>query len=180
MRKTPSKAQKALAKSRKLTVNDVVRRKVARYSTVARVLLKGSVFTFIAPTIDGKNNFTGERILNLKSGASNSIKKGGELDDVMRLARLKWFVYIAVMYIDGKGDKAMEAAVVSCNKPHTRMALDKILNTNHVALIEDVGAENVVNVGWIACPNGVEITDEYAYDLFIKMDTWNSKVNVSI
>jgi len=174
------RARKRALKESKLSKKEVVNKKVAKYSLMAKTLLKNQIFTYVAPPAEGENPLSGERIVNLTSGKAHRLSPNGALEDMMTYARFRWNIYIAVLYRDEDGRKAMEPTVIVCKYAKTRIALSEVLNQAHVELIDEVGLDNVVNVGWLACPHGKDIDDEFAYGMFDQMKAWDFKGKVSV
>ena len=135
-----------------------------RLNRLARTALKNQAVIFVG----------GHKACNavdLRSGKvyAPSLAVARSLEQV----RAKWSVFCAVFCRDQNGDDYMKSVSVHCREAQKQSDLLVQLNDIHQDLLATCNKIHVVNVGWIAAPNGEELTEEQAGAIFGDAGAWD-------
>ena len=147
-------------------------RKHRNYSpqrTVTKVVhatLRGTAVIYMA------NNDRKSRIINLKSHEMYSANL--QQAHLLLTATFKWTVYCAVFCRDASGSEYMKAIEVGVDAPCLHDTLFDSMPDEHLKLLRGCNDNHVVNVGWLASPDGISITEAEAGAIFDKHNAWDA------
>lgn len=88
--------------------------------------------------------------------------------------RFNWSIFCAVFLRDQEGVEYMKSLTIQVNEPARQQDIAEQVGEIHTELVQGINKKHLVNVGWIARPDGVEMTEQEAGILFDKADAWDS------
>lgn len=93
--------------------------------------------------------------------------------DMFNLVKFKWSIYMVVFCRDQTGEEYMQGQWVHTNEVYKHHELAEFLGKQHKQLLREGNPQHQLNAGWVAIPNGVEISDEKALALLEVRDCWD-------
>lgn len=135
-----------------------------RLNRLARTALRNQAVIFVGGS-------KGCDVVDLRSSKTYtpSLAVAQSLEQV----RAKWSVFCAVFCRDQNGDDYMKSVSVHCREAKRQADLLHQLNDIHQDLLATCNKLHVVNVGWIAAPNGEELSEEKAGAIFGEAGAWD-------
>jgi len=137
-----------------------------RVTKVVHATLKGTVVIYMA------NNDRKSRLVNLKSHDMYSANL--QQARVLLTATFPWTVYCAVFCRDATGSEYMKSLEVSVSVPCLHDTLFDSMPDEHLKLLRGCNENHVINVGWLASPDGVHLDEAQAGAIFNKHDAWDA------
>lgn len=87
--------------------------------------------------------------------------------------RHKWKVFMAVFCRDQLGKEYIRSGIADPKGEYLHTELLDALNDEHQKLIKEANPKHIIGAGWLACPDGAEIEDDKACEIFTKSsDIW--------
>ena len=84
-----------------------------------------------------------------------------------------WSCYLAVFGRTALGEEYMKSEQIITQAKHCQEDLAPTFEKYHAELIKRVPEHQRIGVGWIASPNGVELTEKEAGAIFAKLRAWD-------
>ena len=131
---------------------------------VTHATLKGTAVIFMA------NNDRKSRLVSLKTKAM--YPPHVQQAELLLSGQFKWTVYCAV-FCRSVTQSYMKSLEVSVSEPCTHDTLFDSMPDQHLELLKGCNDSQVVNVGWLASPEGLSISESLAGELFDKHGAWD-------
>jgi len=135
-----------------------------RLNRLARVALKHQGVIFVGGM--GACNMVDLRHNKIYAPSINVAKSIEEV-------RAKWSVFCAVFCRGQDDEDYMKSVSIHIREARKQSELLESLNDIHQDLLTGCNSQHVINVGWIAMPNGEELTEEQAGAIFGDAGAWN-------
>lgn len=81
----------------------------------------------------------------------------------------EWSVLCSILCDDGK-DHYLKSNMINAKAPYRSEALAETAKKVHMDLLAGANRQHVCGLGWVASPEGKEISDELAYELYDAFD----------
>lgn len=135
-----------------------------RLNRLAKTALRNQAVIFVGGS-------KGCDMVDLRSGKIYTPSK--EVAISITNLKAKWSVFCAVFCRDQNDDDYMKSVSVHIRDMRRQDELLHSLNDIHQDLLGGCNNSHVVNVGWIAAPNGEELSEEKAGAIFGDAGAWN-------
>ena len=88
-------------------------------------------------------------------------------------AQFHWSIFCAVFCRDQNGKEYMKSLLVQSGEKVRQRDLADQVNEIHHGMIKDLNKEHLVNIGWIACPDGRDLSEHDAGSIFDNAMAWD-------
>lgn len=135
-----------------------------RHNRIASAVLKDLVLVFVA------GNGEGVRLMHRRRRV---FVRCTELTaDSIANCQFKWSVFCAITCRRQDGQEYMQSEAHNFEHPYRQSFISDYLSEQHKRLLHEANPAHRVSAAWIACPNGVEISDEDASEILSAADAW--------
>lgn len=149
--------------------DEVMKRKkhcaTKRHERIARAIFKDLVAVFVAGS--GK----GVQLVNRR------LKRPVRCTELMAISlqdcQFMYSVYCAITCRRQDGQEYIRSKAYNFTQPYRQSFLSEWLNSEHIELMKTTNEMHRCTAAWIACPNGVEISDSEASDIFTNLGAYN-------
>lgn len=145
-----------MAKKRKQNSN------MKRLTLVSQYVMKGLAIVY---TLEQKANFINLRSKQVMPATNDMVIAAKEVQH-------NWRVYIAVMLENQLGERYVK--IEDCTPERRCYQEDMLehLNDQHIKLVDSTKLADRVNLGWVAIPSGVELTEAQVVELLEVLPCW--------
>lgn len=135
-----------------------------RHNRIASAVLKDLVLVFVAGADKGV------RLMHRRKKVF--VPCTSLMADSIANCQFKWSVFCAITLRRQDGQEYMQSEAFNFEQPYRQSFVTEYLNEQHKRLLHETNPAHRVGAGWIACPNGVEISDDEAAEILTKANAW--------
>lgn len=135
-----------------------------RHNRVASAVLKDLILVFVA------GNEMGVRLMHRRKQVF--VRCTELMADSISDCQFKWSVFCAITCRRQDGQQYMQSEAYNFTQPYRQSFICGYLNERHKELLHETNPAHRAGAGWIACPNGVEISEAEAAEILTKAGAW--------